>query len=77
MGTILGRHFQTSSATDPAVKMEVGRFRESAWDNQLDNMLDDLQASVQGGHHTTREYQVRKGLMATGLTTRESRREKA
>jgi hypothetical protein len=39
--------------------MEVGRFRESAWDNQLDNMLDDLQASVQGGgHHTTREYQV-------------------
>jgi hypothetical protein len=38
--------------------MEVGRFRESAWDNQLDNMLDDLQASVQTGHHTTREYQV-------------------
>ena len=26
-----------------------GRFRDSAWDNQLDNMLDDLQASVAKG----------------------------
>ena len=47
------------------------QFRDAAWDNQLDNMLDDLQASVQGGQethgykngyngHTSREYQERQ-----------------
>merc|ERR1712106_837268 len=28
------------------------RFRDSAWDSQLDTMLDDLQQSVQGGEET-------------------------
>jgi len=28
------------------------RFRDSAWDSQLDTMLDDLQSSVQGGGET-------------------------
>ena len=31
-------------------------FRDAAWDNQLDTMLDDLQASVQAGGSETHGY---------------------
>lgn len=64
------------------------RFRDSAWDNQLDNMLDDLQHSVsegggktvpyQNGHslangHTSREYQERKDGNTKEVTERTTR----
>jgi len=51
------------------------RFRDSAWDSQLDNMLDDLQQSVQGGEET-HGYKNGHGLVSYsnghgGHTTRE------
>jgi len=51
------------------------RFRDSAWDSQLDTMLDDLQQSVQGGEET-HGYKNGHGLVSYtnghgGHTTRE------
>ena len=51
------------------------RFRDSAWDSQLDTMLDDLQQSVQGGEET-HGYKNGHGALAFtnghgGHTTRE------